>query len=466
MMPLRFLLTCLLYLFSATQAHALSSCRISGYPYAIDCETVVVNAKVPLQITLYKVAARVRYPAPEPVIWIADSIAMPASHRAPAIIQLLSRLRNQRDLLWLEFSRAAATTDKDCKASTQATLPARLHLQPPSTQRAACTRWLQQPDHLHALTTTEIARQYEAAARQLGLQQVTLVTEGRGAWIARDWQQIAPGRIRLQIHDSPPHTAAPSLVASANRQSQMLQQLLSACAVDNHCRQHGMHRTETFEKLFQQLPVTLTVRDPYTLQSTRLVLEAPQFAYWLGQILQVPTRSQYLPAALQLAAQGDWQPWLGLIVHYWNRQPDTVDDALATGSVCANRQTETLPPPQTTLATWLYRHMQTYQQQLCAGLPELPRSAAPSNTPSAIPTLVLTAQASAAPIAPGTVTLVVPGAGATVFSHGCAKDVIARFYRMALHGPWPAVAATLQAECLTQVPPPLLRHWHLKAPQT
>lgn len=457
------LLVCLLILPFSRPAYSMSDCRIDGYPYVIQCEGLQMkDGAYPLMVKLYKVSARVRNPESEPVIWIPDNIAWPSSNRAPSIIQLLSRLRNQRDVMWLEFLRAkSATTSTDCQPVHHASTMQRLLLQESAKHNPSCTRWLKSKDHLSAFTFRQIAYQYEAAAQQLGLKQVTLVTEGRGALIAQAWQAIAPKRIRLQVHDSPPFPSGRDLSAMAENQAETLKQLFERCAQSPSCRSHGMYQMQDFKQLLERLPVNISAQDPFTLQKLRFTLDDKNFAYWLGQLLSAPTRSQYLPAALKSATKEHWQPMLGLIIFNWSRQPEAIDEALYKGSFCANRLAIGNTAPLGFTAAWFYQQMLTHQQHICFDLPELKTSPLTHASTYAVPTLILTNSALSSEASSASLTVVAPGAGKSVFSHACARDVIARFYNTILHDHAPLESAALDAECLTNIPPPLLHHWYL-----
>ncbi len=444
-------------------------CRIPHYAFTLNCLTLPANTlgeQSHFDVQVYKVDARVRYPKPTPVIWLPDGLGMVPTERAPLMLSTLSRLRNFREFIWLEFKPAKNKPTLTCQteAELKPSFQKRLYRLNDIELITQCTNTIQAFGGVKQVDYHALAQTYERMAQQLNLQQVTVVAEGRGALIANAWQTIAPKRIAFAVFDSPPRLPdAQEALLQAEANAQALQKVFSACEAEKRCRDQFKHQEADWLALQKSLPVTTRVKDPITLKSTDLTITNDMLAMWTGQLLRNPNKSRYLPLFLTHAVAGNWQPFIGTLTYPWQKDIGPVNHALAIAEQCAYRgQTEadnTQKNSLSPLANWFYQSDLARSQAMCAGLERYHPQTLTWQASKQMPTLVLMGLANPAidPNWQNTATHTViqaPGAGHGVLNHACTRDVIVRYFKWQDDSASGGKTKAFEADCLLKLPYP------------
>ncbi|MDP8566358.1 hypothetical protein [Methylophilus aquaticus] len=471
-MHMRLIFLVLLFHHSHT-AFAFTPCRISGFSYAIECTTLVVESSVSHQslfdVRVFKVAARVRYPLPSPLIWIPSSLSVSPTARAPFMINSLSRIRNKRDLIWIELTPHASGLRNHCGWSKPwNSLSFRLDRFAHPEYLASCQTELKTLGVLDELTPETLAGYYEAVAKQLNLTKVTIFAEQAGAEIASAWQQQSPGRVLFQVMDNPSEARAPSsLMAQAVAIDRKLQAIDTQCRRSGQCASDALGLQQAFSQLRTQLPTLVTVQSPYTFAEESITFTAPFLVYALQQQLNLTEQSQWLPNVFHQANQGNWLPLYQLIAGQWTRRLPQVNDVFYLAEQCIDWQTFTdntavAPAHPSFLVNWIYQQLKQRYQTLCQSSPKLMHQPIKHKTQPP-PQLILrgglwSVGQNDTPLE-STLLLHVPGVE-HVFSYGCAKEVIARYVNVVdkqlQTGKAVSVRQTeIEAECLLNMPLPV-----------
>lgn len=464
---MRLLLWLFLFVFSL-QASAFTPCRIPGYPYAIECLSLQLESPVSkkhvLKVTVFKVASRVRYPKPSPVIWIPDGISQPASQRATFIINSLSKLRNRRDILWLEFSPAQESLDPQCgkKDARESSVMMRLNRFDHDDYLHQCRAQLGKLGSLDEVSEQALAKYYEAVANVLELKQVTIFAERSGAAVASAWQTHSPGRILFQVWDNP--VISPSLKTQIQSASQILHNVHIQCMLSKQCPFNAPEVESDLNRLFERLPVTLTVRNPLTYAPENIILTAPFLSFAVLQMLNSPFYAQQLPNLLHAALSGDFNPFYQTFASQWTRRKPVINDPLYLAEQCMpwirSRDAEQVWQTRSRFEATMFEQIKKRYQKLCTNIDMTVRP--PSDLFPQTSALVLSGQSvhavNLSNIGPEVIHLVVPGIGNSALAVGCTKDVITRYFQLkdAAVKQAPVTAEVLEADCLTHIPPPLI----------
>lgn len=470
-------LLCIICAFFNLTANALDGqCRIADYPFSVSCTKLPASQSKPassFDIQTFKVEARVRYPKPTPLIWIPDGLGVISSQRAPYIINALSRVRNYRDLIWLELKSGKGLPPLSCQTYTEngqnPSLAIRLYRANDDQLRRQCVHTLQALGGLKQFDYTSIAQAYERMAQHYGLKKVTVFAEGRGALIATAWQQMAPDRIAFQVFDSAPRMPDDKEAITQSLANEIaLKKVFEACKASAACRQQFKHDMTDWLKLIQKLPVATTVKDPTTLQSTRLSITNDMLASWTIQLLRQPNKSRYLPLLLTHALTGDWQPMLGMLANPWQNKIEPFNHALAMAEQCIYSSHNRTSPQNklSPIADWFYQSEQHRNQILCNDLTEY--QPYPMRWHSETPTLMLIGMATPSTESSwqNTANLSVikaPGAGHGLLSHACARDVVYRYFKFRDDSSTGKYTPPLDASCLSKIPYP---HMEMRDPST
>lgn len=462
------LLLWLFLLFFSLQASAFAPCRTPGYPYAIECLSLKLDSPVSnrqvLQVTVFKVASRVRYPKPSPVIWIPDGISQPSSERTAFIINSLSKLRNRRDILWLEISPAQGTIHPQCgkKDARLSSVMMRLNRFFDDDYLQQCFLQLDKLGRLDEVSEQTLATYYEAVAKILQLKQVTVFAERSGAAVASAWQAHAPGRILFQVWDNPDMSTG--LKAQIQSASLILHHVHIQCVLSGQCAVDAPDTETDLNRLFARLPVNVAVRNPLNYQEENIILTAPLLSVAIMQMLNSPVHAQQLPNLIHHALKRDFNPLYQSFATQWTRRQPTLSDPIYLAEQCIpwmrSWHSERTWQNRTPLEATMFENIKKRYQTLCAGVGNKVRQ-----TLVALPatrTLVLSGQSvhavNYARMGPEIVQLALPGLGSSALPFGCTKDVIARYFQLQdkMSKSTGMTTEGLEADCLTHIPLPVM----------
>lgn len=454
-------------------------CRIEGYAYAIDCIEFATQNENDFDVTVFKVSATVRYPHPEPIIWIPDGLVLNASERAPSMIATLSRVRSQRDFLWLELQSPQKKILQACNPDTHLTqlkiadMANRIDpLQSPELLMS-CKKSIAQLNDMNQFSYESIAKVYENTRKKLGLQQVVVVAEGRGAAIALAWQQLAPEAIRFSVLDSPVFYKLDFNIEQAVSQENALKAVFNACRKSVRCNKSYPNPQGDFLTIIEKLPQTISVKDPLTLQTTTLEMTDQLFLQGMQFLLRTPSRAKTLPMLLASARSGDWQPFIGMLSVGWAKKNNEANFGLYLLETCNRFDESEAARAQdlNNLATWFFQTDQKRLQAMCGNTQARGIKSAVFHTPS----LVLTggvnpARQKTLSFFKNKTVIDAKNAGANLLGYGCTKDVVYRYFKAldsAENQASPPDLKKMDATCITKIPYPSMdsQPFFLKDPQ-
>ncbi len=455
-----------IFLVLVSQASFAKACRISNYAYEIDCIKLDYLNKNDFDVTVFKVSATVRYPRPEPIIWIPDGLVIQPTERASSMIAVLSRVRGKRDFLWIDLQSPQKDTLQACNPDAYITelkianISNRLDPFHSPDMLMNCQKNIAQLKDKNAFSYENIAAVYESMRKKLGVKQVVVVAEGRGAEIALAWQQLAPEAIRFAVMDSPVFNKLDFNIEQAVSQENALMAVFNACQKSTQCQKNYPNPQHDFLSILEKLPQTVSVQDPLTLQNTSFVMDDQLFLQAMQVLLRAPSRAKSLPMLLSSAQSGDWQPLVGMLSVGWFRRNNVANFGLYIIESCKKFDESETGRAQglNSIATWFFQVGQNRLRGMCGETQSIPVNSTVFHAPS----LVLsggvnpTRQKSLPPFKYKTV-VDAKNAGANLLGYGCTKDVVYRYFK-ALDAvedtAFSPELKSLDANCITAIPYP------------
>jgi pimeloyl-ACP methyl ester carboxylesterase len=451
---------------------ALRECRIAGIEHAVECGSVrrpldparPEGAAIDVQFVV--VPAMARRKLPDPVFFLAGGPGQSAIAVAPLVLPLLERLRNRRDLVFVDqrgTGRSAPLACPDAREPFSALADTERQIE----RIGACRRALEASTRndgkelMRHATTTEAMQDLDAVRRALGAERVDLIGGSYGTRAALEYQRQFPDAVRRMVLDgvAPPDMA---LVASLSADSQAaLDALLDACRREPACaRQHPALRAR-WQALLAGLPREVVVADPLSGEPTSVRLTRDAVLGAVRGPLYAPALAAALPAAIDAAAAGRFDGLVGLASLLASRRETDLALGMHFSVVCA----EDLP--RLRLATDrpgadFGDDFARFYARVCA---DWPRGDVPAAFyrlgRSATAVLLLSGGADpatpprhaarvAAALGPLARHVVVPEAGHGVMPIGCMRDVVFRF----IDAPDDGAALAVDAGCAAGVPRP------------
>jgi len=410
--------------------------------------------------------ALARHKRADPVFFFAGGPGQSAVALAGAVGPLLARLANRRDLVFVDQRGTGRSAPLDCD-DVPPTRPLRDSADPEAqlAQLQRCRERLQSLPHgdLRHYTTWVAMQDVDAVRRALGAERINLVGGSYGTRAAIEFLRAYPAAVRRVVIDgvAPPDMALPASIG-VDAQS-ALDALLAWCAADAACAARYPALAAQWRSLLAALPQQTTLVHPVTLAQERLLLTRDLVVALLRAALYSPVLSSALPLAVSEAAQGRWQPLVGLAGALGGsgaRRP-----ALAQGMHFSVVCSEDLPRMAAVAAPAGGDFGDAFAAQYrraCEGWPRGEVPAAFYTLPPAGPATLLLSGALdpvtpprhgervAAALGAKARHVVVPHAGHGVMSLPCLRDVVFRF----IDAETDADALAVETDCARAVPRP------------
>lgn len=406
-------------------------CHIPDYPHEIECGTFQfknsITGKIE-NIAWRRVEARARYPLPDPVIWIPGGLGVGATDRASTVINILSRLKNSRDLIWIDIYGSGNSSPLLCAKPSRSIITEKFDIFSNSHELQNCYDEITKRGGMHLFSYQQFALHYEQLRQHLKLGKVNVIADGVGGNIALAWSNLAPYAMNSLVLDSPPPLDQDATIQRAKSYARILNDIIESCKNDIDCRKHHPDSEFYLNDILKNLPKEITLTNPHTALKEQLMMNQELFAQMLMSILRTPARAAALPNVLHAASEDNWQPIIGLGALSWAKSNTKFSNGLWLASLCANGHAS--PDIQLTkTAQWFYVMQKKRLHVLCDGKWE---GKANYTIPKGLPVLVFSPLAD--PYSTNTLTtsknirvIRVPGASSGVLSLGCARDIVYRF---------------------------------------
>ena len=299
----------------------LEPCRLQGVPHEAWCGSVARPLDparedgVRIDVFFALLPALARHPKPDPVFFLAGGPGQSAIGLAGPVSRLLSRLGQRRDIVLVDQRGTGRSAALDCDDAPP-TRPLNEQLDPQRQVDAArrCLQRLQALPHgdLRHYGTSVAMADLEAVRQVLGAARINLVGVSYGTRAALEYQRLYPQQVRRVVLDgvAPPDMRLPE--ASAADAQAAFDAMLGACDKEASCRERYPRLRAAWQALLDTLPRTVRVVHPLTGREQTLLLTRDRLLGMVRAALYTPVTAAALPAALDAAAQGRFEPLAGL----------------------------------------------------------------------------------------------------------------------------------------------------------
>lgn len=454
-------------------AQGLSPCRVPGLRNEVQCgrlERALDPARPDgPRFTLHYVVvpALARHKLPDPVFLLAGGPGQSAIGVAPQTMGLFARLNNRRDIVFVDQRGTGRSAPLVCDDDTRAPLAEQADLEAQLQRLATCKArlttlpYVRDEPGLGFFTTSLAMADLDAVRTQLGAAQINLVGMSYGTRAALEYMRRFPQAVRRSVLDgvAPPDMALPASFSPDNQAA--LDALLAACGADAACAQAFPTLRDDAAALLKDLPRTVTIVDPRSGRSEPVVLTRERLLGALRGPLYSPALAAGLPAAINAAARGRYEPLAGLASVGVARRENLPAIGMHFSVVCAEdvpRLAGVNEAPGRDFGSDFAR----LYERACASWP---RGVVPAEfyrvPPFPRPVLLTSGgldpatpprhgERVAGLLGPSARHVVVPQAGHGVLAIGCLRDVLFRF----IDAPDEAEARAVDATCATAVPRP------------
>lgn len=299
-------------------------CRLPGLAHQVLCGGVLrpLDPARPggpmIEVRYAIVPALARRKLPDPVVLLAGGPGQSAIDLAPAVLPLLGRLNNRRDLIFIDQRGTGRSAPLECPTVDDEPIARRFDTAVQRRLLADCRRTLGRTppltseDQLRLFTTTIAMADFDAVRRALGIAQVNLIGASYGTRAALEWHRQQPTAIRRMVLDgvAPPDMALPASLSIDSQRA--LDAVFDACGREAACQSRYPRLRADWDRLLAALPQPTDLRDPLTGQTDRVTIERDTVLGFVRAALYLPTTASVLPAAIDAAARGRFEPLAAL----------------------------------------------------------------------------------------------------------------------------------------------------------
>lgn len=389
----------------------LTPCEITGVKGQARCGSFEVfenralrtGRKISLKVVVLPATSAER--SPDPFVYIPGGPGSSATEDAPGIAQFFAKIREHRDLLFVDQRGTGGSHPLKCDFFNSADLQSYLGYFFPLEDVKKCRKQLEQKADLTLYTTPIAMDDLDEVRAALGYERLNLFGGSYGTRAALVYLKRHPKHVRTAMLQGVAPTNEYMPLAFAQHNERALQGILAECAMDEACNQAFPNlRAETKTVLDRLLKgqVVVEVRNQEAgaggsrqASRTKIKLSRDLAAEAIRYMLYHPGSASRVPLVLHLAAQGDFVPLAEAALNYRRGIVATGSNGLYLSITCAEDLPWIKPGEGERLAanTFLGDYRLRQQREACALWPRATIPAAYSDPTSATaPVLILTGQ--------------------------------------------------------------------------
>ena len=294
-----------------------------------------------LSLNLAVIPALAAEPEPDPLFILAGGPGQGATKVAEAVLPSLSRVRRQRDIVFLDQRGTGRSHPLDCHPTPRdASLAEMLD---PDPREDVFRKCLAGYDADVRLYTTSIAMDDLDEVRDaLGYPRVNLWGGSYGTRAALVYLRQHPDRVRTAILDGVAPLDRPLPLSVARDAQRALDLTLDQCAATEACARAFPDLRRRLEELLvrlEQKPVHVRLAHPVTGRLEEVDISRKAFTGMLRGPLYTSLLSSLTPLALARAAEGDFAP----LVAQGSAQAGEIEQSMSLGMFYSVICTEDAP---------------------------------------------------------------------------------------------------------------------------
>ncbi len=297
----------------------LETCEVPGLEAEARCGTYEVfedrqagaGRKIALNVVV--LTATGSDPQPDPVIYFAGGPGGSTVESAPGLATFYARDLEHRDFLLVDYRGTGESNPLFCpyQEEIQMGVAEALETFLPVDLLDECADALGERAALEQYTTPNIVDDVAEVARALGYEKVNLSGGSYGSRAVLVFMRRHPEMVRTALIEGVVPTDSRMPVTFAADAQTALDGWYRECSEDEDCRAAFPDPEADLETVLAELerqPRTLEVVDPKARETVELVLSRNAFVQTLRYMLYGSMSSLKIPAFVNAAANGDWQP--------------------------------------------------------------------------------------------------------------------------------------------------------------
>lgn len=382
----------------------LTDCQIEGVKGPAKCGTLEVyenratkkGRMISLNILVLPATGDKR--EPDPMVYFAGGPGSAATEDAEGLAQVFAKIREHRDLLFVDQRGTGKSHSLDCELFNPNDLQSYLAYFFPLEGVRKCRPQLEAKADLTLYITDIAIDDMDEVRAALGYEQLNLFGGSYGTRAALTYLKRYPKRVRTATLQgvSPPNSYLPSDFPQGNERA--LQGILAECAADEACNAAFPNLKEETKSLLAQLikgPVEVEVQKPGGNERVKVKLSRDLAAEAIRYMMYNPVAATRVPLIIHLAAQGNFVPLTEAALGYRKFLVGTGSNGMYLSVTCAEDLPWIKPGEGERMAenTFLGDYRLRQQREMCALWPRA-TIAKDYGDPvrSDVPVLILTGQ--------------------------------------------------------------------------
>jgi pimeloyl-ACP methyl ester carboxylesterase len=352
--------------------------------------------KIALKIVVFPATGRER--SADPLFYIPGGPGSSATEDAPYIAQGFAKIRERRDLVFVDQRGTGGSNPLNCDLFNPSSLQSYLGAYFPLEDVRKCREQLELKADLKLYTTSIAMDDLDEVRAALGYDRINIFGGSYGTRAAQVYLRRHPRRVRaIILHGvSPPGQFMPRDFPQHTERA--LDGVLEECAADEACRAAFPNLRAEVKAVLERLlrrAVEVTVKHPQSGVSTRVELSRDLAGEAIRYMLYQSDAASRIPLYIHLAAQGNFTPLAEAAIFYRRRIVATGSNGMYLSVTCA----EDLPwikpgeGERNAAHTFLGDYRLRHQRAACALWPrgEIPGDYA-ELTRANVPALIFTGQ--------------------------------------------------------------------------
>jgi pimeloyl-ACP methyl ester carboxylesterase len=389
---------------SPSKPLVLKDCEIRGVQTGAKCGTLEVyenratkkGRRINLNILVLPATGDKR--EPDPVAYFAGGPGSAATEDAPGIARAFAKIREHRDLLFVDQRGTGGSHPLNCEFYNSADLQSYLGYFFPLEEVRKCRAQLEPNADLKLYTTTIAMDDMDEVRAALGYERINLFGASYGTRAALTYLKRYPQRVRTAILQGVSPTNHHMPLDFAVQTERAIQGVLAECVADELCNKAFPNLKDEAKSVLAQLvngPVEVEVQRLNSSDRVKVKLSRDLAAEAIRYMLYHPGSANRVPLAVHLAAHGNFVPLAQAAIRYRINLVGTGSNGMYLSITCAEDLPWIKPGEGERLATntFLGDYRLRQQREACALWPraDIERDYA-EPVRSDVPSLILTGE--------------------------------------------------------------------------
>src|SRR6185503_10319291 len=329
---------------SAPKTITLTDCEVQGVPGKQKCGTLEVyenratktGRKINLNIVVYPATGPDRQP--DPLFYFAGGPGSAATEDAPGFVPAFAKIREHRDLVFVDQRGTGRSHPLDCPFYNPADLQSYLGYFFPLEEVRKCRAELETKADLKLYTTTIAMDDIDEVRAALGYERINLFGGSYGTRAALTYLKRYPQHVRTATLQgvSPTDQYLPGDFPVSNERA--LEGILAECAADEACNKAFPNLKSEAKAVLAQLikgPVEVEVEKPNSKERVKVKLSRDLAAEAIRYMLYSPVPASRVPLLLHRAAEGNFEPLANQALFYRRVLVGTGSNGMYLSITCA-----------------------------------------------------------------------------------------------------------------------------------